>query len=147
MTRLQQQLCFPLYAASRQVIAAYTPLLAPYQLTYLQYLCLMVLWDQDGQKVNELGEKLYLDSGTLTPLLSKLEKRGLISRVREGREVFNWLTEQGWELEKKLAHLPCQLKHQLPLNQTEAQQLYELLYILLTKGNQGTGTEDETTAQ
>src|SRR5438046_928275 len=82
LLHLDQQLCFALYRASRAVIRAYAPLLEPLGLTYPQYLALLVLWEQDGIAVKDLGERLALDSGTLTPLLKRLEQRGLVTRQR-----------------------------------------------------------------
>jgi DNA-binding MarR family transcriptional regulator len=84
--RLEHQVCFPLYAAARAVTQAYQPLLAPLGLTYPQYLALMVLWEQDGLAVKDIGARLYLDSGTLTPLLKRLEQAGLVRRVRAARD-------------------------------------------------------------
>ena len=80
--RLENQLCFPLYAASRKIVNLYTPYFKPLGITYTQYIVLMVLWAQDGVSVRELGERLYLDSGTLTPLLKKMESSGLVRRER-----------------------------------------------------------------
>ena len=80
--RLDQQLCFALYAASRAMTAAYQPLLDDLQITYPQYLVLLCLWEEDGLRVSRIGERLYLDSATLTPLLKRLEARGLVERRR-----------------------------------------------------------------
>ncbi|WP_223641719.1 MarR family winged helix-turn-helix transcriptional regulator [Corallococcus sp. EGB] len=107
--RLDLQLCFPLYAASRAMVQAYTPLLAKLGLTYPQYLVMLVLWETDGVTVKELGEKLYLDSGTLTPLLKRLETLGFVRRERsqeDARSVTASLTSQGKALRRKAASIP-----------------------------------------
>ncbi|CAM4198323.1 MarR family winged helix-turn-helix transcriptional regulator [Corallococcus exiguus] len=107
--RLDLQLCFPLYAASRAMVQAYTPLLAKLGLTYPQYLVMLVLWETDGVSVKELGEKLYLDSGTLTPLLKRLETQGFVRRERsteDARSVMVSLTAQGKALRRKAASIP-----------------------------------------
>ncbi|NOK19503.1 MarR family winged helix-turn-helix transcriptional regulator [Corallococcus carmarthensis] len=109
LLRLDLQLCFPLYAASRAMVQAYTPLLAKLGLTYPQYLVMLVLWETDGVTVKELGEKLYLDSGTLTPLLKRLETQGFVRRERsteDARSVTVSLTPQGRALRRKAASIP-----------------------------------------
>ncbi|WP_375756153.1 MarR family winged helix-turn-helix transcriptional regulator [Corallococcus exercitus] len=109
LLRLDLQLCFPLYAASRAMVQAYTPLLAKLGLTYPQYLVMLVLWETDGVTVKELGEKLYLDSGTLTPLLKRLETQGFVRRERsteDARSVTVSLTAQGKGLRRKAAAIP-----------------------------------------
>ncbi len=107
--RLDNQLCFPLYACARLVVQAYRAHLEPLGLTYLQYLVLMALWERDGLKVNEIGALLLLDSGTLTPVLKHLEKSGLIRRHRlenDERAVENCLTSAGKKLKRKAAKVP-----------------------------------------
>lgn len=102
--RLDNQLCFALHAASRAMTAAYQPLLEALDVTYPQYLALMVLWEEDGARVSRIGERLYLDSATLTPLLKRLEARGLVERRRSSedeRVVEIFLTPEGKKLEKK----------------------------------------------
>jgi MarR family transcriptional regulator, organic hydroperoxide resistance regulator len=109
LLRLDLQLCFPLYAASRAMVQAYTPLLAKLGLTYPQYLVMLVLWETDGVTVKALGEKLYLDSGTLTPLLKRLEALGFVRRERstqDARSVRVSLTTQGRSLRRKAASIP-----------------------------------------
>jgi DNA-binding MarR family transcriptional regulator len=106
---LDAQLCFSLYAASRAMTAAYAPLLAPLGVTYPQYLALLVLWERDGVSVKALGERLQLDSGTLTPLLKKLEQQGLVLRARDdvdGRVLRVTLTGAGKALRKKAVAVP-----------------------------------------
>ena len=109
LLRLDLQLCFPLYAASRAMVQAYTPLLAKLGLTYPQYLVMLVLWETDGVTVKALGERLYLDSGTLTPLLKRLETLGFVRRERsreDARSVTVSLTAQGRALRRKAASIP-----------------------------------------
>jgi DNA-binding MarR family transcriptional regulator len=101
---LDQHLCFELHAASRAFTRAYQPLLAPLDLTYPQYLVMLALWDHDGATVTELGDRLSLDSGTLTPLLKRLEQRGVLSRTRDPedeRRVRVYLTREGLGLRTK----------------------------------------------
>ena len=131
---LQDMLCFPLYAASRKVINLYTPLLKPYGITYTQYLVLIVLWEQDGQTIGDLCRKLYLDSGTVTPLIKKMEKEGLVERHRceeDERSVRVSLTQAGKELEEKLLDVPGQVAAQLHITAEEAAQMYRSLYNIL----------------
>jgi DNA-binding MarR family transcriptional regulator len=111
---LDNQLCFALYAASRAMTAAYAPLLDELDLTYPQYLAMLVLWEHDGERVSRIGERLYLDSATLTPLLKRLEARGLIERKRseaDERVVEVFLTAAGKRLERKANDIPaCMLE-------------------------------------
>src|SRR5690242_17480595 len=110
--RLDNQVCFPLYAATRAMVQAYQPLLGPLGLTYPQYLVLLVLWEQDGLSVKQLGERLYLDSGTLTPLLKRLEAAGLVRKERsapDARVVTVTLTPAGRRLKRRAAGVPAQL--------------------------------------
>jgi DNA-binding MarR family transcriptional regulator len=110
--RLDNQLCFALYAASRAMIRAYQPLLEPLELTYPQYLVMLVLWEQDGPSVRELGDRLQLDSGTLTPLLKRLEARGLVRRQRDTtdeRVVHVTLTDAGRALRRRAQRVPEKL--------------------------------------
>src|SRR5437762_95503 len=120
--RLDNQLCFPLYAAARAVTQAYQPLLARLALTYPQYLVLMVLWEEDGLSVKQIGRRLYLDSGTLTPLLKRLEQAGLVRRVRgrqDERVVQVFLTAGGRRLERRAQEIPQALlcKLAMPLGE------------------------------
>ena len=110
--RLDNQICFPLYAAARAMMQAYQPLLGKLGLTYPQYLVLMVLWEEDGQSVKALGERLYLDSGTLTPLLKRMEEASLVRRVRaahDERVVEVFLTAEGKRLKKRAQEIPQEL--------------------------------------
>lgn len=109
LLRLDNQLCFALYAASRAMTQAYQPLLAPLGLTYPQYLALLVLWEEDGVPVKRLGERLHLDSGTLTPLLKRIEAQGLVTRERSAedeRVVEIRLTAKGRALKKRAGEIP-----------------------------------------
>jgi DNA-binding MarR family transcriptional regulator len=107
--RLEDQLCFALYAASRAMTAVYAPLLDALDLTYPQYLVLLVLWDHDGERVSHIGDRLQLDSATLTPLLKRLEARGLVERRRsttDERVVEVYLTAAGKRLRRRAAEIP-----------------------------------------
>ena len=104
MLKLENQLCFPLYACSREIVKKYHPHLDEIGLTYTQYIVMMVMWDKKRLSVKELGEKLYLDSGTLTPVLKSLESKGLITRKRsteDERVLMVEITEQGEKLKEK----------------------------------------------
>lgn len=130
MLKLENQLCFPLYAASKEIIRRYKPFLDPLDLTYTQYLTLMVLWDVDSINVKTLGEYLYLDSGTMTPVLKKMESKGYITRTRsleDERSVSVCLTEEGRALKAKAAEIPAKLGACVKLTEEEAAQLRGLL--------------------
>ena len=132
--KLENQLCFPLYAAARRVTALYTPHLKPLGLTYTQYIVMLVLWERDGLTVGEICEKLMLDSGTLSPLLKKLEGEGLLERRRsqyDDRVVVINLTEKGKALQEKAAQVPLEVGACIPLAPEKAAELYALLYELL----------------
>ena len=132
--KLENQLCFPLYAAARAVVGKYGPLLKELGLTYTQYIVMMVLWENDGVSVRSLGEKLHLDSGTLTPLLKKLESIGYVTRKRseeDERVVLVSLTETGRGLKEKAAEVPGEVASCVPLTPEEAAALYGLLYKII----------------
>lgn len=132
--KLDNQLCFPLYAAARKVVNLYTPYLAELDLTYTQYITMMVLWEKGSVSVKELGEKLFLDSGTLTPLLKNLEKKGLLTRSRskeDERVTIAELTEEGKALREKAVTVPAQVLGCVDLEPEDAMQLYQLLYKVL----------------
>ena len=133
---LDLQLCFPLYATTRAVTRRYAELLADAHLTYPQYLSLMALWGaEDPLSVGELGDRLRLDSGTLTPLLKRLEVAGLVARRRDDadeRRVLVSLTDEGWALRQRLSHVPQDLLASLDLSERETQQLRRLLGKVLT---------------
>jgi DNA-binding MarR family transcriptional regulator len=132
--KLDNQLCFPLYAAARKIVGAYTPYLKPLGLTYTQYITFMVLWEKDGLTVGEIGSRLHLDNGTLTPMLKKLEKQGYVDRRRDPddeRRVVVYLTDSGRALKAKLADVPRQIGRCMPLEPDEAHTLYRILYKIL----------------
>ena len=110
--KLDNQLCFSLYATSKEIIRRYKPLFDKFDITYTQYITLLVLWEQDGLTVKTLGERLYLDSGTLTPLLTKLESKGLIVKnkdTKDSRETTIRLTGKGRELKEKIIVVPSSM--------------------------------------
>lgn len=132
--RLDNQLCFPLYAASRLVIKLYKPFLDKHGLTYTQYIAMMALWEKDDVAVSELGERLFLDSGTLTPLLKKLETSGFIRRERDAadeRTVRIQLTGQGKKLQKAMVNVPRQMASCVHIGKDEAGNLHEILHDLI----------------
>ena len=144
--KLSHQLCFPLYAAARSVTGLYTPWLRPLGLTYTQYIVLMVLWEKDGLSVTEIGERLMLDNGTLSPLLKKLEKAGWIERRRtrkDDRVVVITLTEEGRSLQEKAKDVPRRIAGCIDLPPEKAEVLYALLYELLGNQKNKGETEDE----
>ena len=120
--KLDKQLCFPLYAASNLLVRVYRPLLEPLGLTYSQYLVMLVLWERDGRSVGDLGQCLYLDSGTLTPLLKRMEKAGLLLRSRDPedeRRVLISLTQQGLEMQLEAKKIPQQLLQKVNVQNIE----------------------------
>jgi len=132
--RLENQLCFPLYACSREVIKRYKPCLDELDLTYTQYIAMLVLWEKKSVTVKELGNALFLDSGTLTPLLKKMEAKGLLSRRRSSddeRSLIVTLTEEGEAMRDRAVEVPYQMAHCVNLAPEEASELYRLLYKLL----------------
>ena len=134
--RLKNQLCFPLYACSKEIVRMYKPFLDELDLTYTQYITMMVLWEQKQVSVKELGEKLYLDSGTLTPLLKKLEAKGLVTRMRSEKDERNLvvaITEEGEKLKEKAVEIPIQIAGCTNLTEEEGLMLYHILYKLLGK--------------
>ncbi|KGQ70010.1 MarR family transcriptional regulator [Chelonobacter oris] len=121
--KLDNQFCFPLYALSKEITRRYTPFLEALDLTYPQYLVMMVLWEHDGQSVSQIGGKLHLDSGTLTPLLKRLQQKGLLERRRaeyDERMVQIALTAQGRALESQAAAVPEQMAQCVPISPEEA---------------------------
>ena len=132
--KLENQICFPLYACSREVIRLYKPFLDEIGLTYTQYIAMMVLWERKLVSVKKLGELLYLDSGTLTPLLKKMEAAGLLIRSRDKedeRSVLVELTEAGEQLKDRAVEIPQKIAACVPLNKEDASDLYRLLYLIL----------------
>ena len=142
--KLANQLCFPLYAASRNVIGLYTPWLKPLGLTYTQYIVFLVLWEKDGITVGEICDKLMLDNGTVSPLLKKMQQAGYVERKRsedDNRVVVITLTGEGKALQERAKDVPGKVAGCIDLPLEKAQQLYSLLYELLE--NQGYGKNRE----
>ena len=134
--KLENQLCFPLYACSREIVKRYKPFLDKIDLTYTQYIAMMVMWEKKCVNVKELGECLYLDSGTLTPLLKKLELKGLITRKRSDKDERNLivaLTIEGEKLKEKAVDIPLQMVECTKLTAEEGILLYNILYKILGK--------------
>lgn len=128
---IKNQLCFPIYALSHQITKKYKAILDEIDLTYTQYITMMVMWEKKQVTVKEIGSVLYLDSGTLTPLLKRLEKKGLITRERskdDERSLNVTLTKEGEALQEKAKDIPSKIGSCLPLSKEEAEQLYTLLY-------------------
>jgi len=134
--KLDNQLCFPLYAASREIIKLYHEPLSRIGLTYTQYITMMVLWEEKRISVKALGNRLFLDSGTLTPLLKTLEKQGFITRSRseeDERVLVVELSKEGAELKKKAANIPMEIGQCIRLSADDAKELYRLLYLILNR--------------
>jgi DNA-binding MarR family transcriptional regulator len=134
LLKLENQLCFPLYAAARHVINSYTPYLKPLGLTYTQYLVLLVLWEAKEASVGDLCRKLYLDNGTISPVIKKMEKDGIVTRCRlpeDERVVRVCVTEKGMELREAVKDIPVRVGSCLAVSREDAQSLYRLLYGLL----------------
>ena len=132
--KLENQICFPMYVASKEIVRRYIPLLTALDLTYTQYITLLALWEKDHITVKELGEKLYLDSGTLTPLLNKLEKKGYIIKNKsdkDGRELVVIVTDKGLELKQKAIDVPPEIAKCVNLKKEEAVVFYQLLHKVL----------------
>lgn len=136
---LENQLCFPLYACSREVIKRYRPHLDALGLTYTQYIALMVIWAEGTVSVRDLGKRLYLDSGTLTPVLKTLEKMGVITRRRSAedeRVLLVTITEAGLVLRDKAIDVPKAVAGCVNLEAEEAATLYRLLYKVLASSEE-----------
>ncbi len=135
--RLENQLCFPLYAAAKEVVRKYKPVLDELDLTYTQYITMMVLWEKEELNVKELGSILYLDSGTLTPLLKKLEAKGYISRNRckeDERNLIIKITEKGDALKEQAAGIPQEMTDKwVNISKDEIKVMYHALYKFLSQ--------------
>ena len=132
--KLGNQICFLLYVGSKEVVKRYTPFLEEIDLTYTQYITMMVLWELHEMNVKELGKYLYLDSGTLTPVLKKLEQKGFISRKRNTQDerVLNVaVTEEGMKLREKAIEIPAKLGESVILDEEDAKKLHEILHKLI----------------
>ena len=134
--KLENQLCFPLYVCSKEIIKKYTPYLEKIDLTYTQYIVMMVLWEQPKITVKELGKKLFLDSGTLTPLLKKLENKEYIERnrsIKDERNLIVSITKKGKDLKEKAKEIPKEVGKCINLSQEDAINLYKILYKIVSK--------------
>ncbi|MGI6216485.1 MAG: MarR family winged helix-turn-helix transcriptional regulator [Coriobacteriales bacterium] len=132
--KLENQLCFPLYAAARKIVGLYTPYLKPLGITYTQYITFMVLWEQDGISVGDICAKLHLDNGTLTPMLKKMEKQGLVSRRRDEtdeRRVQVFLTDEGRAMKERVRDVPQKIGSCVGIEKEDAKELYRILYEFL----------------
>lgn len=132
--KLDNQICFPLYACAKEVVRQYKPYLDELDLTYTQYIALMVLWEKGSVSVKELGERLYLDSGTLTPLLKNLEKKGYVTRSRskeDERVLVVQLTQKGMDLREKAVEIPMKVGSCMAVSPEDAKTLYTLLHKIL----------------
>ena len=136
--KIKNQLCFPLYACSKEIIRQYKPYLDQLDLTYTQYITMMVLWENQSMTVKDLGSCLFLDSGTLTPLLKKLEAKGLVTRSRSRKDERNLIvtiTDEGMALRDKALFVPEEMAQCIELTPEEAGFLYRILYRILGKEN------------
>lgn len=134
--KLENQLCFPLYAVSKEIVKKYKPFLDEINLTYTQYITMMVLWEEKEMLVKDLGERLFLDSGTLTPVLNILEKKGFIAKKRsetDKRDVYACITKEGDKLREKALLIPDKLASCLPLSQKDGEDLYRILHTIMEK--------------
>lgn len=128
--RLKNQLCFPLYVCSKEIVKAYKPYLDELNLTYTQYITMMVMWEHKELKVKEVGEYLYLDSSTLTPLLKRLEEKGYVTRRRSSedeRDLIVTITDSGEALKEKAVTVPAKLSACVNLDPQKVQELHGLL--------------------
>ncbi len=132
--KLENQLCFPLYACSKEIIRAYKPFLDEIDLTYTQYITMMVLWEKKEMNVKTLGENLFLDSGTLTPVLKKLESKGFLKRTRsksDERNLLVTITKEGEALKEKAKEVPVKIGNCVSLSPDDSKELYRLLYMVI----------------
>lgn len=134
MLKLENQLCFPLYAVSKEIVKKYKPYLDELDLTYTQYITMMVMWEHAEISVKELGEYLYLDSGTLTPVLKKLEQKGLVTRARakeDERVLLVTVTPEGEALKEKASGVPAKVGGCVLISKEEAAELHRILKKIL----------------
>lgn len=134
--KLKNQLCFPLYAVSKEIVKRYTPFLDEIGLTYTQYIAMMVLWEEREVTVKELGNRLLLDSGTITPVLKTLEKKGYVTRRRsetDERVVIAMLTEEGMPLRERALEIPEKIGACIPLEPEDAAALYRILHTIMER--------------
>lgn len=136
MLKLERQLCFPLYAVSKEIVRKYKPFLDEINLTYTQYITMMVLWEEKEILVKDMGAKLFLDSGTLTPVLNGLEKKGYAKRRRseeDKRDVYAVITKEGMALREKAVEIPVKIGNCVPLDSEKAILLYQILHEMMDK--------------
>ena len=129
--KLENQLCFPLYVCAKEIVRRYKPFLDEIDLTYTQYIAMMALWDKKKLNVKELGDMLFLDSGTLTPLLKKMEEKGLLTRTRskeDERNLIVEITDEGEALKEEAKTIPERLGSCLSMSEADAGKLYEILH-------------------
>ena len=134
--KLENQLCFPLYVCAKEVVRAYKPYLDELDITYTQYITMMVMWEHKELRVKEIGEHLYLDSGTLTSVLKKLEEKGFVTRKRsekDERDLIVTITDKGTALKEKAVHVPEKLGACVELDPQKAKALYDTLYEIIGK--------------
>lgn len=139
---LENQVCFPLYACAKEVVRRYREPLEPLGLTYTQYIVMMILWEYGDMTEGELGKIIHLESGTLAPLLKRLEKQGLIIRKRpesNERKLFIELTDKGSEMKQEAEAVPCAIRNNIPLEDHELAQLRELLNIAMARMSKSEG--------
>lgn len=133
--KLDNQLCFPLYACAKEIVRKYKPFLDEIDLTYTQYITMMVMWESKKINVKELGERLYLDSGTLTQLLKRLEQKGLVKRERDStdeRVLIVSITEAGEALKEQTVEIPYKMGGCVNLDKDDAKELYRILRKMLS---------------
>ena len=134
--KLEHQLCFPLYAVSKEIVRKYKPFLDEINLTYTQYITMMVLWEEREILVKDMGARLFLDSGTLTPVLDGLEKKGYATRKRsekDKRDVYAVITDAGLALRDKAVDIPAKIGGCVPLEPKRAMELYQILHEMMDK--------------
>lgn len=132
--KIDHQLCFPLYACAKEIVRRYKPFLDEIDLTYTQYIAMMVLWEEKEINVKALGKRLYLDSGTLTPVLKRLEQKNLIFRQRDSKDERNLivsLTAEGEQLKEKAVEIPQKMAGCVKLDEKDAAVLYRILHEML----------------
>ena len=128
--KLENQLCFPMYVCAKEIVKKYRPFLDPLGITYTQYIALLVLWEKDAVSMKDLGDRMFLDSGTLTPLLRKLEEKGYVSRTRDPadeRSVVVTLTPEGKNLREKAVDIPASVGACMNISEEDAVALYGIL--------------------
>jgi DNA-binding MarR family transcriptional regulator len=134
--KLENQICFPLYAIAKEIIGLYRPFLDEIGITYPQYLVMMVLWENDGLTVSHIGDKLFLDSGTLTPLLKRLEAKEFLVRKRkkeDERVVEIFLTDNGKQLQQKACEIPDKIQQKIGIETKDLLELKETIQKILSK--------------